>query len=141
MDSIDKAVESLVGSKGKRGRRNIKERKLPTLALDLSNADDTDLSDDTILDLTLNGPMIEFTQETPETPMPWDADYKIKGEELIVAGHAGPNAWGSAVVKVPKSDVVPGKGDFKLILEPKDHVALKQLRDLLQALNIEYRTN
>lgn len=140
MDKVTKAVDELINNVSNR-RRNIKERRVRELILDLSDVDQDipNLGTDEIFDLTLNGPMVVPTTDDIETPLPWDADFSIKGDDLIMHGGAGPHGWGSAVVKVPKSDVKPNGGDFKFILEPKDGESVERLKEILNNWGIGYR--
>jgi hypothetical protein len=64
--------------------------------------DDDALLED-IYQLSYNGVTIMSKDQNDGFPMPWDADFGIEGDNLVLEGGAGPSGFGHCITKVPIS--------------------------------------
>lgn len=47
---------------------------------------------------------LELVPNDDEFPLPWDADFEVKGSNLVLSGHASDGGYGTSVTTIPLRD-------------------------------------
>lgn len=84
-------------------------------------------------DICVNG--FEITVKDDETPMAWDADFRIIDGKFVIEGHVGPCGFGEVLIKIPVDKV----NECYQIFLYMDEKFFPEIKELLNFYNYEIK--
>ena len=81
---------------------------------------------------TMNGIMLEDNMDAG-SPIPWDAEVSIEGDNFLISGGVGPNDTGNCDVSIPKYQAHLA---YHVYLEVYE-IHSQEVQEILESLDIE----